>query len=80
MMSNIKPNVRQHMRRRAVLAAGLALGAGALVGCGDPPALPPLPLASADRGNVTYRTADGIHVVATFTARRPRRRPGRRWC
>ena len=55
------------MRRRAVLAAGLALGAGALVGCGDPPALPPLPLASADRGNVTYRTADGIHVVATFT-------------
>ena len=50
-----------------MLAAGLALGAGALAGCGDPPALPPLPFADSDRGNVTYRTADGIQVVATFT-------------
>ena len=59
-----------HLRsltRRTVLAAGLALGAGALAGCGDPPTLPPLPLAGADRGNVTYRTADDIQVVATFT-------------
>ena len=50
-----------------MLAAGLALSAGALVGCGDPPALPPLPFADSDLGNVTYRTADGIQVVATFT-------------
>lgn len=50
-----------------MLAAGLALGAGALAACGDPPALPPLPLAGADHGKVTYRTADGIQVVATFT-------------
>ena len=50
-----------------MLAAGLTLGAGALAGCGDPPALAPLPLAGADRGSVAYRTADGIQVVATFT-------------
>ncbi len=50
-----------------MLAAGLALGAGALAACADPPAPPPLPFADADRGNVTYRTADGIQVVATFT-------------
>ncbi|MDE2769147.1 MAG: hypothetical protein OXI70_13740, partial [Chloroflexota bacterium] len=58
--------VRPRLRRRTVLAAGLALGAGSLAGCGDPPALSPLPFADADRGNVTYRTADGIQVVATF--------------
>ena len=50
-----------------MLSAGLALGAGALAGCADPPALPPLPFADSDSGNVTYRTADGIQVVATFT-------------
>ena len=60
-------NVRPRLKRRSFLAAGLALGAGALAGCGDPPALPPLPFADSDRGNVTYRTADGIQVVATFT-------------
>ncbi len=59
--------MRRRLRRRTVLAAGLSLGAGALAACGDPPALPPLPFADADRGNVTYRTADGIQVVATFT-------------
>ncbi len=60
-------NMRPRLRRRTVLAAGLALGAGALAACADPPALPPLPFADSDRGNVTYRTADGIQVVATFT-------------
>ena len=62
-----QPIMRPRLRRRAVLAAGLTLGVGALAGCGDPPALPPLPLAGADRGNVSYRTSDGIQVVATFT-------------
>lgn len=62
-----QPNVRPRLRRRTVLAAGLALGAGALSGCADPPALPPLPFADSHSGNVTYRTADGIQVVATFT-------------
>ncbi|MCY3957004.1 MAG: dienelactone hydrolase family protein [Chloroflexi bacterium] len=62
-----QPIVRPRLSRRAVLASGLALGAAALPGCADPPAPPPLPLAGADRGNVTYRTADGIQVVATFT-------------
>ncbi len=63
----LRLNVRPRLKRRSFLAAGLALGAGALAACGDPPALPPLPFADTDRGNVTYRTADGIQVVATFT-------------
>ena len=65
--SQHQPNVHPRLSRRTVLAAGLALGAAALPGCADPPAPPPLPLADADRGNVTYRTTDGIQVVATFT-------------
>ena len=62
-----QPNVRPRLKRRTVLAAGLTLGFGALAACADPPALPPLPFADSDRGNVTYRTADGIQAVATFT-------------
>ena len=55
------------LSRRTLLTAGLTLSTGWLAGCGDPPAVPPLPLASANHGNVTYRTADGIQAIATFT-------------
>ncbi len=53
--------------RRLLLGAGLALGAGAAAGFACAPQVPPLPPSDADSGAVTYRTSDGVQIVAQFT-------------
>ena len=38
-----------------------------LTACEDPPPAPRLPSEDSVVGDITYRTADGFQIVATFT-------------
>ena len=52
--------------RRTLLAGGVGV-ATMLTACEDPPPAPRLPPVDSVVGDITYRTADGFQIVATFT-------------